>query len=47
VRRESARLLTAMRGTRGHIFNLGHGIMPHAKIECMEALVDTVTGWKN
>jgi uroporphyrinogen decarboxylase len=46
VRRESTRLLESMRGTRGHIFNLGHGIMPHAKIECMQALVDTVTGWK-
>jgi uroporphyrinogen decarboxylase len=47
VRRESERLLEAMRGTAGHIFNLGHGIMPHAKIECMQALVDAVTGWKN
>lgn len=46
VRRETARLLETMRGTTGHIFNLGHGIMPQAKIECVEALVDTVTGWK-
>ena len=46
VRRESIRLLETMRGARGHIFNLGHGIMPAAKIECMEALVGTVTGWK-
>jgi uroporphyrinogen decarboxylase len=47
VRHEAGRLLESMRGTVGHIFNLGHGIMPHAKIECMQALVDTVTGWKN
>jgi uroporphyrinogen decarboxylase len=47
VRREATRLLEAMRGTNGHIFNLGHGIMPHAKIECMEALVEAVTDWKN
>ena len=47
VRRETTRLLEAMRSHAGHIFNLGHGIMPHAKIECMQALVDTVTGWKN
>jgi uroporphyrinogen decarboxylase len=47
VRRETTRLLEAMRPHAGHIFNLGHGIMPHAKIECMQALVDTVTGWKN
>src|SRR6185503_15012019 len=33
VRHETNRLLEAMRGTKGHIFNLGHGIMPQAKIE--------------
>lgn len=46
VRREAARLLESMRGTAGHIFNLGHGITPSARIECMEALVETVTQWK-
>ncbi len=46
VRRETLTLLEAMRGAPGHIVNLGHGIMPTAKIECMQALVDTVTGWK-
>jgi uroporphyrinogen decarboxylase len=46
VRREASRLLETMRGGKGHIFNLGHGIMPQAKIECMEALVDTVTTWR-
>lgn len=47
VTREATRLLEAMRGTAGHIFNLGHGITPRAKLECMAALVATVTGWKN
>ncbi|HEY0863878.1 MAG TPA: uroporphyrinogen decarboxylase [Lacunisphaera sp.] len=47
VRHEVTRLLETMRGANGHIFNLGHGIMPQAKIECVEALVDTVTRWKN
>jgi uroporphyrinogen decarboxylase len=47
VRRETTRLLESMRGSAGHIFNLGHGITPQAKIECMEALVGTVIGWKN
>jgi len=47
VRHEVTRLLDTMRGANGHIFNLGHGIMPQAKIECVEALVDTVTRWKN
>jgi uroporphyrinogen decarboxylase len=46
VAREATRLLETMRGTKGHIFNLGHGIMPAAKVECMEALVKTVTNWK-
>jgi uroporphyrinogen decarboxylase len=47
VRREVTRLLETMRGAKGHIFNLGHGIMPQAKIECVEALVSTVTNWKS
>ncbi len=46
VRRETAQLLQAMGGAPGHIFNLGHGIMPSAKIECVEALVETVTQWR-
>lgn len=46
VQREATRLLAAMRGTAGHIFNLGHGITPAAKLECMQALVDTVVGWR-
>jgi uroporphyrinogen decarboxylase len=46
VRRETTRLLEAMRGLPGHIFNLGHGILPQAKIECVEALAQTVTEWK-
>jgi len=46
VRLQASRLLESMRGTTGHIFNLGHGITPQAKIECMSALVETVTTWK-
>jgi len=47
VRTATTRLLESMRGSKGHIFNLGHGITPSAKIECMQSLVDTVTGWNN
>jgi uroporphyrinogen decarboxylase len=31
-----------MKGQPGHIFNLGHGILPQAKIEYVEASFDTV-----
>jgi len=31
-------------GSRGHIFNLGHGIYPETPIETVQALVDTVQG---
>lgn len=46
VTRQATRLLESMRDTSGHIFNLGHGITPLAKIECMDALVDTVVNWR-
>lgn len=47
VRGAAERLLGSMRGVKGHILNLGHGILPQAKIENVEALCATVTGWKN
>jgi uroporphyrinogen decarboxylase len=31
-----------MLGRPGHIFNLGHGLPPGAKLENIEALVNTV-----
>ena len=40
---EAARRIGAeMRGRPGHIFNLGHGVPPSAKLECIESLVTTV-----
>ena len=42
VARETARILRDMEGLRGHIFNLGHGVPPTAKLECIQALVETV-----
>lgn len=39
---ETSRLLSKMKGRPGYIFNLGHGVPPAAKIECIQALVDTV-----
>jgi len=46
VRRETSLLLESMRGAAGHILNLGHGILPGAKIECVEALVQTAVEWR-
>jgi uroporphyrinogen decarboxylase len=39
---QTRRILAALRGTRGHIFNLGHGVPPAAKLENIAALVETV-----
>jgi len=47
VRREAASLLGTASRSPGHLFNLGHGIMPQARLETMQALVETVVGWKN
>jgi uroporphyrinogen decarboxylase len=36
------RVLDAARGRAGHIFNLGHGVFPEAKVDQVRALVDYV-----
>ncbi len=46
VARETTKILEQMRGYDGHVFNLGHGISPRCRIECMEALVETVSNFK-
>jgi uroporphyrinogen decarboxylase len=46
VATETNRILTEMRGARGHIFNLGHGVPPDAKLENISALVETVKNFK-
>jgi uroporphyrinogen decarboxylase len=42
VAAETRNILEAMRGRNGHIFNLGHGLTPAAKLENIAALVETV-----
>jgi uroporphyrinogen decarboxylase len=44
---QTERLLKDMRGAAGHIVNLGHGVPPTAKLECIEALVQTVKTFVN
>ena len=46
VKKNTIALLNKMKGDSGHILNLGHGIRPQAKIECMHALVETVTSYE-
>jgi uroporphyrinogen decarboxylase len=42
VAAETSRILGEMRGRPGHVFNLGHGVPPGAKLENIESLVATV-----
>ncbi len=46
VAAETGKILAAMRGRPGHIFNLGHGLTTAAKLENIAALVDTVKSFK-
>ncbi len=46
VARETERILESMRGYDGHIFNLGHGVPPDARLENIEALANTVRNFK-
>ena len=39
-----ATLLEQMRGRDGYIFNLGHGLLPNARLENVQAIVDTIRG---
>jgi len=46
VAAETKKVLETMRGRPGHIFNLGHGLTPAAKLENIGALAETVKGFK-
>lgn len=47
VSKKTKVLLDQMNGDTAHILNLGHGIRPGAKIECMESLVETTRNYSN
>jgi uroporphyrinogen decarboxylase len=42
VAAETKRILCEMKGRPGHIFNLGHGVPPDARLENIATLVETV-----
>jgi uroporphyrinogen decarboxylase len=45
VRRRVRELLRRVGGRPGHIFNLGHGVLPHTPLDNVLALVDAVHEW--
>ena len=46
VAQRTREMLEKMRGRRGHVVNLGHGVIPQTPIDSVAAFVDTVQGWK-
>jgi uroporphyrinogen decarboxylase len=46
VAQETRDILESMRGRAGHIFNLGHGLTPSAKLENISTLVETVRNFE-
>ncbi|MGZ3539322.1 MAG: uroporphyrinogen decarboxylase [Thermodesulfobacteriota bacterium] len=42
IEKEVKRILDGVKGRPGHIFNLGHGILPNTPVENVSALVDLV-----
>ena len=45
VKEETLNILNKFGGRNGLIFNLGHGIKPDGKIECMQSLVETIVNY--
>jgi uroporphyrinogen decarboxylase len=45
AREEVRRVLDAFGAAPGHVFNLGHGISPHARVDTVEAVVDEVRAY--
>jgi uroporphyrinogen decarboxylase len=42
IQRQAQRILAEAGGRPGHIFNLGHGVLPHTPVDHVRALVDWV-----
>jgi uroporphyrinogen decarboxylase len=45
VREQVRQVIDAFGSAPGHVFNLGHGIAPHARVDAVEALVDEVRAY--
>ena len=46
VRERARDILRSAEGRPGHIFNLGHGVLPETPLENLELLVETVHEWE-
>jgi uroporphyrinogen decarboxylase len=46
VAAETTRILGEMAGRPGHIFNLGHGVPPNAKLDNIASLVETIRNYE-
>jgi len=46
VRERAADVLRRAGGRPGHIFNLGHGVMPATPLENLQLLIETVHQWE-
>lgn len=46
IRTEVKRIMDEVAGRPGHIFNLGHGILPSTPMEHVDILIDAVHGYK-
>lgn len=44
--REKTRRIIQAAGPRGHVFNLGHGVLPTTPIAGVEAMLDAVKSWR-
>ncbi len=46
VETQAREILAQVNGRRGHIFNLGHGVLPNTPVENVERLIEVVHSWK-
>jgi uroporphyrinogen decarboxylase len=46
VRARAIDVLRRAGGRPGHIFNLGHGVLPATPLENLQLLIDTVHDWE-
>jgi len=46
VRERAGDVLRRAGGRPGHIFNLGHGVMPATPLENLQLLIETVHQWE-